>query len=119
MKLCAVYFALFVTLGALAGCEFQEEANAKFGDQHFKTAVALIELYNVRYGSYPASLKELKFTGDWDGIALNSVVYHRLGNGYQLNVVNGWVGAPKLSYPPEFWQGLGIRESNVGGLLVK
>jgi hypothetical protein len=34
-----------------------------FGDQHLKTAVALIELHKVRYGKYPDSLRDLRFTG--------------------------------------------------------
>jgi hypothetical protein len=46
-----------------------------FGDQHLKTTVALIELHKVRFGKYPGSLSELKFTGGWDQIALQSVRY--------------------------------------------
>jgi hypothetical protein len=30
-----------------------------------------------------------------------------------LHVVRGWVGKPTISYPKEFWQGLGLRRSNV------
>jgi len=42
-----------------AGCQrLTGEVDAKFGDQHFKTAVALVELYHVRHGVYPASLQE-------------------------------------------------------------
>lgn len=48
----------------------------KFGDQHLKTAVALLELYRVRHGRYPDRLSDLDFVGDWDRIALNSVAYH-------------------------------------------
>src|SRR5262249_32042819 len=47
-----------------------------FGDQHLKTAVALIELNKVRYGRYPKSLSDLEFTGQWDQIALQSVRYY-------------------------------------------
>ena len=94
--------------------QFAEQADAKFGDQHFKTAVALIELYHVRHGAYPASLAELDFTGDWDALALQSVKYERLPEGYTLDVERGWVGKPTLSYPADFWRGLGLRRTNVG-----
>ncbi len=100
---------------SVSACEFQKQADAKFGDQHFKTAIALIELHHTRYGTYPESLKDLKYLGDWDSIAIPSVEYKRLDEGYELNLINGWVGKPTLSYPPEFWHGLGIRSSNVGG----
>ena len=97
----------------LGGCEVQKEFDAKFGDQHFKTAISLIELHKVRSGTYPESLKELRFTGDWDAIALSAVEYRRLDAGYELNITRGWVGKPEMSYPPEFWRGLGIVKSNV------
>ena len=41
-----------------------------FGKQHLSTAVALIELHKVRLGQYPQSLKDLKFTGEWDAEGL-------------------------------------------------
>src|SRR6202035_2425563 len=47
-----------------------------FGDQHLKTAVALIELHKVRYGTYPKSLSEIRFTGDWDQGSLLCVRYY-------------------------------------------
>ncbi len=83
-----------------------------FGDQHLKTAVALVELHKVRYGRYPAALRELKFTGNWDAIALNSVAYYPAADGTAdyLEVRRGWVGKPALNMPPEFWQGTGYRE---------
>ena len=96
-------------------CALKQEADAKFGDQHFKTTIALVELYKLRHGSYPEKLQDLTFTGDWDAIALNSVTYHRQGDGYELDIARGWVGQPALSYPPEFWKGLGLVASNVGG----
>jgi len=111
------FFRLAVTgllvVIATSGCDFQQQADAKFGDQHFKTTIALIELHKVRNGAYPENLKALQFTGDWDAIAINSVEYTRLENGYQLNVTRGWVGQPTLSYPKEFWQGLGLVKSNL------
>ena len=99
----------------LAGCGMTEGVDAQFGDQHFKTAISLIELHKLRTGAYPESLKDLKFTGQWDAIALSAVEYHRLETGYELNVTRGWVGKPEMSYPPEFWKGLGIVKSNVSG----
>lgn len=97
----------------LASCFPKQEFDNQFGDQHFKTVIALVELHKLRYGGYPASLAELKHTGGWDGIALGSVEYRRLRDGYALDLVRGWVGTPQLSYPPDFWQGLGIKDSNV------
>ncbi|MFG6415445.1 hypothetical protein ACG02S_16230 [Roseateles sp. DC23W] len=112
MKLIRTSAALFLAI-ALVGCDFQKEADAKFGDQHFKTAISLIELHKVRHGSYPATLDDLQFKGDWDEIALASVEYAKLDSGYALNVTRGWVGKPTLVYPKEFWQGLGLLKSNL------
>ena len=67
----------------------------------------------MRYGSYPEDLKSLKFTGDWDPIALSGVEYRRLANGYELNLTRGWVGKPEVSYPDDFWKGLGLVKTNV------
>ena len=101
----------------LAGCisdSFKEKANEQFGDQHFKTAIALIELHKIREGTYPNSLDNLKYLGDWDKIIFNSVEYKKLDEGYELNLTNGWMGKPKeLKYPDEFWNGLGLRKSNL------
>ena len=107
-----------VTLGLAVGAcgKFASEADAKFGDQNFKTAISLIELYRLRHGDYPASLDQLDFVGDWDRMALSAVRYERLANGYALDLVRGWVGKPHVTYPPEFWRGLGIRRTNVAGL---
>jgi hypothetical protein len=98
---------------ALGGCDFQKEADARFGDQHFKTAISLVELHKVRTGAYPQKLSDLTFIGEWDAIALNSVEYKQLATGYELNVTRGWVGQPELVYPKEFWQGLGLVKSNL------
>lgn len=98
---------------SLSACAFQKEADQKFGDQHFKTALALIELHKVRFGEYPNSLTDLKFVGEWDQIALASVKYKRVENGYELDVVRGWVGKPELHYPDEFWKGLGVVRTNM------
>jgi hypothetical protein len=80
-----------------------------FGDQNLKTAVALIELHKVRYGKYPDSLQDLRFIGQWDQIALNSVSYYPNENhsAYYIEVERGWIGKPTLEMPDEFWKGTG------------
>lgn len=94
--------------------KIQEQSNQQFGDQHFKTAIALIELHKTRTGEYPATLDSIKYIGGWDQMALSSVKYEKLKNGYELDLVNGWVGKPKhLKYPKEFWEGLGVVRSNL------
>jgi hypothetical protein len=96
------------------GCgPFRQRADARFGDQNFKSAIALIELHKVRFGSYPDSLADLRFTGLWDQNYISAVEYTKLGDGYEINVTRGWVGEPDLQYPAEFWRGLGIRKTNV------
>ena len=81
----------------------------KFGDQHVKTAVALIELHKVRFGRYPDSLNDLKFTGDWDQIALINVRYYPSPNrdAYYIEVERGWIGKPTFTMPREFWKATG------------
>jgi hypothetical protein len=102
----------------LSSCNFdklQEAASSKFADQHFKTAIANIELYKIRYGHYPSSLDKLDFLGEWDKAIFQSVSYEKLDTGYRLDVVNGLTNkAPTgLKYPAEFWQGLGLKQSNL------
>lgn len=80
-----------------------------FGDQHLKTAVALIELHRTRHGEYPATLDDLEFVGEWDRIALNSVSY-RVNEGrtkFCVQVERGWVAKPHLRMPAGFWVGTG------------
>ena len=74
-----------------------------------KTALALVELHKVRHGRYPASLRDIRFRGGWDQLALNSVDYYPNpeGTAYYLEVNQGWVAKPDLQMPPEFWQGTG------------
>jgi hypothetical protein len=95
--------------------KFTDKADLQFADQHFKTAIANIELYKIRYGYYPASLQNLDFLGDWDKMIFQSLDYEKLDTGYRLDVIKGMVKAnpPELKYPNEFWQGLGIRKTNV------
>jgi hypothetical protein len=112
-KRLAFIVAVLILVTMISACAFQKQADQKFGDQHFKTAISLIELHKVRFGEYPSALRDLKFTGDWDPIALNSVEYKRVGNGYELNLSKGWVAKPDLKYPDEFWKGLGLVKSNL------
>jgi len=104
--------SLFSAYRALVDSGITQGPDAMFGDQHLKTAVALIELHKVRCGRYPETLKALKFTGQWDQMALNSVRYHTNedGTAYFVEVTRGWVGKPKLEMPAEFWQGTGYRK---------
>jgi hypothetical protein len=85
----------------------------KFGDQHLKTVVALLELNKARYGRYPDSLSDLKFTGEWDQIALQSVRYYPNADrtAYYVEVARGWIGKPDLKMPEEFWRGTGYDKS--------
>ncbi len=80
---------------------FQEKANAKFADHHFKTAIANIELYNIRYGQYPSSIDKLDFLGDWDMMIFESVSYEKLDTGYRLDITKGIVTSTltDLQYP--------------------
>ena len=83
--------------------KFKEHANKQFGDQHFKTAISLIELHKIRSGEYPLTLDSLKYIGDWDKIIYNSVEYKKLEQGYELNLTNGWMGKPEnLQFPTDF-----------------
>ena len=114
MKSKRLVLVAFAAAFFLAACDFKQQADARFADQHFKTTIALVELHKLRNGHYPASLEELQFAGDWDAIALGSVEYRLLDTGYELNVRRGWVGSPPaLRYPPEFWNGLGLVRSNM------
>src|SRR5215472_6170051 len=67
--------ALFVVRSIVASGITKGPDNM-FGDQHLKTVVALLELHKVRYGKYPDTLRDLKFTGQWDQLALQSVAYY-------------------------------------------
>ena len=114
--LIAALFILVFTMSCACrppSINYTKPIDNQFGDQFFKTAIALIELHKVRYGEYPEKLRDIKYIGDWDKGALNCVEYEKVGDGYKLEVVKGWAGKPDLKYPPEFWQGLGIiREDN-------
>jgi hypothetical protein len=105
--------ALLLAL-SLTACKFEvPQMDEKFGKQNFVSAVSMIELHKTRYGTYPDSIKDLKYLGDWDGIWLSAVRYEKVEGGYNLYVERGWVGKPALEMPAGFKEGLGIRDSNV------
>ncbi len=106
--------ALILLMASCFPDGFREQANQQFGDQHFKTAISLIELHKVREGEYPLTLDSLKYIGDWDKIIFSSVKYTKLDQGYELDLINGWLGKPEdLKYPDNFWKGLGLVKSNM------
>ena len=105
----AAVLGAVVVAWQLSKLSFAGGMDARFGAQHLKTTVALVELHKVRYGSYPAQLSDLKFLGDWDPIAVNNVLYAVNGDRtrYCVSVQRGWIGKPKLEMPDEFWRGTG------------
>ena len=108
---------LFISF-VLAGCDIDVNAissdlDQQFGTQNFVSAVSVIELHKLRTGTYPESLDELEFLGDWDAIWLDSVQYERVDEGYNLFVTRGFRGEPELAMSIRFKQGLGLKSSNV------
>jgi hypothetical protein len=101
---------LFGLFQLVSGSGFAKMADQQFGDQHLKTAVALIELHKVRVGRYPEDLSKLRFTGQWDMLAVQSVRYIAASDGssYFVDVQRGWIGKPQLVLPEEFWHGTGF-----------
>ncbi len=107
-------FLVFITLVFISGCDFSiPDAETAFGTQNFVSAVSIIELHKIRNGSYPESLKDLEFLGNWDDIWLSAVRYEKVESGYNLFVERGWVNEPDLKFPLKFKHGLGIKETNI------
>ena len=117
-KIIITIFACVVVLGAVGiflvihyvtASGITRPFDDQFGDQHLKTTVALLELHKIRCGRYPQSLRELRFTGQWDQLWLDGMRYvvSPDGSKYYVEVERGWIGKPVLSYPSEFWQGTG------------
>lgn len=105
---------LILSVSACDMSSFMPDAQGKFADQGYKTSIALIQLHYVRTGAYPSTLNDIKFTGDWDPIYQQFVEYKKIGEGYQLNIRDKEM-AKELSYPKEFWSGLGLLSTNVQG----
>src|SRR4051812_27646377 len=74
--LTVLIIAGYFIVQAVIDSGFTRGPDEMFGDQHLKTAVALVELHKVRYGMYPAKLGDVKFSGQWDKMALQSVAYY-------------------------------------------
>lgn len=109
---------MLITALMLSSCDFfdfQKKTNIRFADQHFKTAIAHIELYKIRYGHYPETLAELSFLGDWDKGIQQNVSYEKLDTGYRLDIIKKISGGTltELQYPKAFWQGTGVKKSNL------
>jgi len=104
-----LFLAGYFVLRSIIASGITKGPDNMFGDQNLKTAVALIELNKVRYGKYPDSMRDLKFTGQWDQLAMNSVAYYPNAERtrYYVEVERGWVGKPSLQMPDEFWRGTG------------
>lgn len=91
-----------------------QEMTTQVGDQHFKSAIALIELHNIRFGEYPKSLDSLKYIGITDKSIFSFVKYTKLDSGYSLDLTTKNNSKNKTTdYPAEFWNGLGLRKSNL------
>ena len=103
----------YLAVRTFLSADFTRNADNTFGDQNLKTAVALIELHKVRTGRYPASLQDLRFTGQWDQLAIHSVSYvsNADGTAYYVEVERGWAGKPTFTMPAEFWRGTGYSEA--------
>jgi len=85
-------------------------------DHWFRTAIALIELHQKRFGHYPEVLQDLlPHMGPFEIPLLKSVLYEKLADGYALDVVTTNTEELALNYPPQFWRGLGIHRTNVEG----
>ena len=97
----------------LAACDFYKEANLKFAEQHFISAISHIELHKLRNGEYPEKLSSLEYLGDWDKIWIQAVDYRKTNGGYDLFVVRGHATSAKVSFPKSFKRGLGLINSNV------
>jgi len=81
----------------------------EFGDQAIKTALALIELHKVRYGTYPDTLRDLRFLGGWDQGIQYKVKYCPSADRtrYYIELERGWLAKPDLQMPEGFWTGTG------------
>lgn len=127
---------LFVVLVALAGCipdSVKDQINESvaaggvlMADQQFKFAVGAIELHKLRHGSYPTKLKDLQFLTALDSSMLEFIGYQRLDSGYELNILmelpsvgTKHANRVQLTYPSEFWKGLGCLKSNAMQLDTK
>jgi hypothetical protein len=103
----------FYSLTSCSYTNLSRTVEADLADQYFKAAIALIELHKTRFGEYPKSISDIKYVGGLDVDALRHVDYKPRDTGYVLNLVGYDMVLDNLNYPEEFWQGLGLLESNV------
>jgi hypothetical protein len=96
-----------------------KEMQVMMADQTFQHAIAHIELYKMRHGEYPLSLKQLEYLTQMDSGIYQYVQYSRLDTGYALDIeykimqpFDKTQTDGRLQYPPEFWKGLGCVKSN-------
>ncbi len=113
-------FLALIPLLFLTACDMDvtEGVDQMFGEQHFGSAIAVIELHKTRYGVYPDTLDDLRFLGEWDGIWIQSVDYEKTETGYNLFITRGWAGEPTLVLPEDYRTGLGLEETNVLWVVV-
>ena len=104
------YFILLFVVTYISACQidqdFVNDSMKKFDDQAYKDAISLVELHKIRNGVYPSSLKEIEFSGDWDMINQDNIVYSRKRDGYILSIKGMQIDSTK--YPEKFYRGLGL-----------
>lgn len=99
--------------------EVMKESQKMFADREFKKALGEIELYKLRNGKYPNSLRELEFLSAMDSSMFTYIEYIPMDSVYELNInfnmptfEGGRQSKIRLKYPRRFWSGLGCVKSN-------
>lgn len=123
-----IYMAMALILSSCFPGDLKEKMNEQMNkmqvdlaDQTFRRMLGEIEMHKLRNTKYPASLSELQFMNSFDSINFHTLEYHLLDSGYELNLhmkvarLNGTQTEVMLSYPKEFWHGLGCLKSNLKG----
>ncbi|MHC4118412.1 MAG: hypothetical protein ACYSWO_13000 [Planctomycetota bacterium] len=112
LLLVLMVFTVIVGIRFVSKHGLTEPIDRKFGDQNLKSTVAMLELHKIRFGKYPDSLRDLKYTGEWDQIWINGTSYYPSDDGqsYYVEVHRGWIGKPTLVMPDQFWQNTGYDE---------
>ena len=119
MLIVGVLTLVMLVGGVIYGIQFisehgvTESVDRTFGDQHLKSAVAMLELHHRRFGQYPDTLKAIKFTGEWDQIWMQGTRYNPSDDrqSYYIEVEQRWIGKPGLTMPDEFWKNTGYDEA--------
>jgi len=72
--------------------------------------VSLIELHRLRNGQYPATLDELEYLGQWDGISVSGMDYAPAPDHSAYFLQPRSTRARTVAtMPEEFWRGTGYR----------